>query len=281
MGFKLPEWCRKALFRASTETPPPKQLTPAEEAMLYFPLDDDTPLILTTRDENLRVKNVQIHRPACKCPTLEDHHCDLPTRVESVMDEKLLLLLYQYSLKVGATLSPSFFAGSPQQNAIMNRHLVDYYRTRQSAIESTPYNIPASQHHILQSLSMEFPNPDAPERPHALHRCIIEGQMQRMRLYLPAHNYGIISTKTSKLQLLPPAGSVQNPLYEAKDPSRFPGIGIRDSHFRDFPVHYLDDVSSVVTPHELGYILFPIVLGRYTSGFSGSIDNNFMCLLCL
>jgi len=250
MGFTLPKWCRKALFRAAAD-PPPKELTPAEEALLYFPLDEDTPLILTTRDQNLRIKDVQIHRPTCKCPTLENHHCALPTKVESDMDEKLLLLLYQYSLKVGATLSPSFFAGSPQQNAIMNRHLVDYYRTRQNATESTPYNIPASQHHILQSLSMEFPNPDAPERPHALHRCIIEGQMQRMRLYLPAHNYGIISTKTSKLQLLPPAGSVQNPMYEAKDPSRFPGVGIRDSHFRDFPVHYLDDVSSVVTPHEL------------------------------
>jgi hypothetical protein len=153
--------------------------------------------------------------------------------------------------RVGATLSPDFFAGSPQQNAIMNRHLVDYYTTRKTASETTPYNIPASQHHILQRLGMEFPNPDAPEVPHALHKCIIEGQMRRTKQYLPAHNYGVISTKTSKLQLLPPAGSVQNPVYEAKDPSRFPGVGIRDSNFKDHPVYYLDDVSSVVTPHEL------------------------------
>jgi hypothetical protein len=153
--------------------------------------------------------------------------------------------------KVGATLSTDFFAGSPQQNAIMNRHLVDYYKTRLVASETTPYNIPASQHHILQRLGMEFPNPDAPECPHALHKCIIEGQMRRMRSYLPAHGYGVISTKVSKLSLLPPAGSVQHPVYEAKDPSRFPGVGIKDSNFAEYPVHYLDDVASVVTPHEL------------------------------
>lgn len=174
--------------------------------------------------------------------------CSSPGGISACCD---IEQFYYQKSKVGAVLPPSFFAGSPQQNAIMNRHLVDYYRTRRTASETTPYNIPASQHHILQRLGMEFPNPDAPECPHALHKSITESQMSRMRAYLPAHNYGIISTKTAKLSLLPPAASVQNPVYEAMDPSRFPGVGIKDSHFRDHPVHYLDDVSSVVTPHEL------------------------------
>jgi hypothetical protein len=99
---------------------------------------------------------------------------------------------------------------------------------------------------------MEQPLADAPETPHALHKSIEEFQLRRLgRLYLQEHNYGLISVKDSKLSLLPTAGSVQNPVFEAKDVTRYPGTAIKHAHFRDFPVHLLHDVSSEVTPHEL------------------------------
>jgi len=99
---------------------------------------------------------------------------------------------------------------------------------------------------------MELPQIDAPETPHALHKSIEEFQLRRLgRLFLQDHNYGIISVKSSKLGLLPPAGSVQNPVFEAKDVTRYPGSAIKHAHFRNFPVHLLHDVSSEVTPHEL------------------------------
>jgi len=155
-------------------------------------------------------------------------------------------------MSIGATLPFELFSGSPQQHALLNRHIADYYRGRNHSRETTPYNIPNSQRHLLQPLGMEQPEVDAPESPHALHKSIEEFQLRRLgRLYLQEHNYGIISVKSSKLSLLPAAGSVQHPVFEAKDVTRYPGTAIGHAHFRDFPVHLLHDVSSEVTPHEL------------------------------
>lgn len=154
-------------------------------------------------------------------------------------------------LPIGATLTPGFFSGSPQQHAIMNRHLVDYFNARNRALESTPYNVPASQRFLLAGLGMELPQPDAPEAPHALHKSIEEFQLRRLRRLLPANNYGIISVKTSKLGLLPPAASVQNPVFEAKDITRYPGAAVAHAHFRDHNLYLMHDVSSEVHPHEL------------------------------
>lgn len=154
--------------------------------------------------------------------------------------------------RIGATIPLEMFAGSPQQHALLNRHITDYYRTRNRALETTPYNIPNSQRHLLQPLGMEQPQPDAPETPHALHKSIEEFQLVRLgRQFLQPNNFGVVSVKTSKLALLPTAGSVQNPVFQAKDVSRYPGTAIRHAHLRDFPVHLMHDVSSEVTPHEL------------------------------
>jgi len=97
-----------------------------------------------------------------------------------------------------------------------------------------------------------MPQPDAPEVPHALHKSIEEFQLKRWgRLLLQPQNYGIISVKNSKLSLLPPAASVQNPVFEAKDIARYPGSAIKHAHLKDHPVYLMHDVSSEVTPHEL------------------------------
>jgi hypothetical protein len=153
---------------------------------------------------------------------------------------------------IGASFNLDHFNGSPQQHALLNRHLVDYYRDRTRSQETTPYNIPNSQRHLLQPLGMELPQPDAPETPHALHKCIEEFQLRRTaRLLLQPNNFGVISVKNSKLTLLPTPGSVQNPVFEAKDVTRYPGSAIKHAHFKDFPVHLLHDVTSEVSPHEL------------------------------
>jgi hypothetical protein len=172
--------------------------------------------------------------------------------------EKLALLhlqvprTYWGSYKIGATLPLELFSGSPQQHALLNRHLVDYYRSRTRANETTRYNVPNSQRYLLQNLGMELPQPDAPETPHALHKNIEEFQLRRLgRLYLQDHNYGIISVKDSKLALLPPSGGVQNPVFEAADVTRYPGSAVAHATLKDFPVYLMHDVSSVVTPHEL------------------------------
>lgn len=98
---------------------------------------------------------------------------------------------------------------------------------------------------------MELPQPDALETPHALHKCIEEFQLRRLNRFLPEDQYSVISVKGSKLHLLPRAGSVQNPVFEAKDVSRYPGTAVRHAHFRDFKTIFMHDVSSEVTPHEL------------------------------
>jgi len=72
-----------------------------------------------------------------------------------------------------------------------------------------------------------------------------------MRQYLSPGNYGVVSVKSSKLHLLPQPGSVQNPVYEAKDVSRYPGIGVKTVTLKDHPTYLMHDVSSEVAPHEL------------------------------
>jgi len=164
---------------------------------------------------------------------------------------KILSDFISLQVPVGTTLPRSFFSGSPQEHALLNRHLVDYFNGRSRAQESTPYAIPPSQRHLLAPLGMEQPQPDAPEAPHALHKSIEEFQLRRLRNYLTPHQYGIISVKSSKLSLLPPAGSVQNPVYEAKDASRYPGTAVAHASLSDYPTMLMHDVASVVTPHEL------------------------------
>jgi len=44
---------------------------------------------------------------------------------------------------------------------------------------------------------------------------------------------------------------VQNPVFEAKDISRYPGTAVKHATFENHDLHLLEDVSSVVTPHEL------------------------------
>lgn len=256
-------WTGWSIFRK------PRTLSPAEEALLDFPLEPDQPLILTVRDENLRTMPPSVHRPNCLCASVELQSCPVPTPIVKtvrgvttvelcVIQEKIALLHLQLArtywgkFKIGATLPFEMFNGSPQQHALLNRHIVDYYRSRQRAQETTRYNVPNSQRYLLQNLGMELPQPDAPETPHALHKNIEEFQLRRLgRLYLQDHNFGIISVKDSKLALLPPSGGVQNPVYEAADITRYPGTAIRHAHLRDFPVYLMHDISSVVTPHEL------------------------------
>jgi len=169
----------------------------------------------------------------------------------TALEEKLFILMVQISCPIGANLPASFFNGTPQQHAIMNRHLIDYFSSRTRSQHTTPYDIPASQRHLLAPLGMEQPQPDAPTVPHGLHKSIEEGQLRRLGRLLSPNNYGIISVKTSKLSLLPPAASVQNPVFEAKDVTRYPGTAVQHAHFRDHNLYLMHDVSSEVYPHEL------------------------------
>lgn len=93
---------------------------------------------------------------------------------------------------------------------------------------------------------MEQPNPDAPIFPHALHKSIEEAQLRRLKQYLPAGGYRIISVKDTILGLLSSTGSVQNPVYQAKDMSRYPGTAVDLS---GHPLHFMHVVSSEVTSH--------------------------------
>lgn len=188
-----------------------------------------------------------VHRRYCACPHRAQTACVTLASLLSEMVEAYI----RGQAKFGATLPPSFFAGSPQQHAILNRHLVDYFKSRARAQESTPYAVPPPQQHLLHPLGMELPQPDAPETPHALHKCIEEFMLRRLRRFLPANNYGIISVKDSKLSLLPPAASVQNPVFEAKDVTRYPGSAVPHASLRDHSVYLMHDVSSEVYPHEL------------------------------
>lgn len=149
------------------------------------------------------------------------------------------------------TFGRDFFRGSPQEHAVLNRHLLDYFKGRDRAQRTTPYNIPNSQLHILAPLGMEEPQPDAPEAQHALHKCIEEHQLHRMSQYLPSNAYGLISVKDSKLHILPTPASVQNPVHQAKDVSRYPGSGLRCAKFSEHDLYFMHDVSSEVGPHEI------------------------------
>jgi len=228
---------------------PPKFSSAAEEALWYFPLDDDVPLILTDMSRGYAV--TRVHRPACHCPSLSDGSCPPPVVIRDSVDEMVLILLAQLCYSVGNTLRREFFSGSPQEHAVLNKHLVDYFKGRSRAQETTPYAIPSSQMHLLADLGMEVPQPDAPEVPHALHKSIEEGQLRRMRQWLSPNNYGVVSVKSSKLHLLPQPGSVQNPVYEAKDVARYPGIGVKTVKLDAHPTYFMHDVSSEVSPHEL------------------------------
>jgi len=154
------------------------------------------------------------------------------------------------SMNVG-NFSISSFDGSPQQHAILNRHLLDYFRGRARSLETTPYAIPASQLHLLADLGMEQPQPDVPVIPHGLHKSIEEAQLSRMRTYLAPGQYNLICTKDAKVGRLPAPATRQNPIRQAQDSSRFPGSAIRDSDLSVSGTHFMHDVSSEVTPHEL------------------------------
>jgi hypothetical protein len=153
-------------------------------------------------------------------------------------------------LNVG-TFTISSFDGSPQQHAILNRHLLDYFRDRNRALETTPYAIPASQLHLLPDLGMESPQPDCPVVPHGLHKSIEESQLSRMRDYLNPGAYNLICVKDAKVARLPPPATRQNPIRQAQDVARFPGSAIRDSDLSVASTHFMHDVASEVTPHEL------------------------------
>lgn len=267
MGFKLPSWALAAIGRGQPQWKPlpgvvyhsPNACACETPALfkneLCTPPDPLTLNILPCKsDPNLLQSDHDLRRRDLfrfSKHLIEGCDCCLPLTVDEKTRRKMLVVLGINHTIVGANLSSSFFAGSPQQNAIFNMHLVDYFNGRSRAQETTHYNVPSSQHHILQSLGMEIPNPDAPETRHALHKNIEEDQLHRLRGILPANNYGLISVKAAKFKYLPPAASVQNPHYEAKDPSRYPGSGVRDSNFRDHPIYLMHDVSSVVGPHEL------------------------------
>jgi hypothetical protein len=226
------------------------------------------------------VEPVFVHNYPCSCPTLSQPCLDgtSPEDLELcaalelahnkgpdchlgefVHDSKGVAACVEFQLwyhkndstPVGTTLRREFFSNSPQEHAVLNRHLLDYFNGRRRAQETTPYAIPTSQLHLLQDLGMEMPQPDAPEVPHALHKCIEESQLRRMRNYLQEDNYGLISVKDSKLGLLPKTSDVQHPAHEAKDVSRYPGKAIRSTNLRDQSVYFMHDVSSEVTPHEL------------------------------
>lgn len=154
-------------------------------------------------------------------------------------------------LRVGNTLPLSTFSGSPQEHAILNRRLTDYWKSRNRSLETTPYSIPSSQLHLLAPLGMEMPQDDVPTVPHGLHKSIEEGQLRRMRQFLAPGDYNMISVKDAKTNLLPDTPHKQYPAWEAKDPSRYPGKAISSTDFSGRKTSFLHDVSSVVYPHEL------------------------------
>jgi len=187
-------------------------------------------------------------------PTHPQHVPDnaVEVRTRKVLVASAMISAVEFSrIPVGATLSSNFFAGSPQQHAILNNMLIDYFKTRARAQETTPYEIPKSQQHLLAPLGMEMHQPDAPCVPHGLHKSIEEFQLRRMRNYLSPNNYGVIAVKDSKLALLPQAGNVQNPVFQAKDVSRWPGSATKHASLKDFNTYFMHDVSSEVSPHEL------------------------------
>lgn len=154
-------------------------------------------------------------------------------------------------LKVGSNLPLSMFSGSPQEHAILNRKLVDYWRSEQRRNETTPYAVPNSQLHLLSSLGMELPADDAPCVPHGLHKSIEEGFLRRMNQFLPPGDYNLISVKDPKHALLPPTPHKQYPAWFAQDVSRYPGKAVTSTSFAGPKTSFLHDVSSVVGPHEL------------------------------
>lgn len=162
-----------------------------------------------------------------------------------------LWTLRQDHTLIGDTFGRDFFRNSPQEHALLNRHLRDYFKGRDRAIRTTPYSIPSSQMHLLEGLGMEDPQPDAPTVPHGLHKSIEEATLSRMANYLPADAYGLVSVKAAKLHLLPTPASVQCPVHQAKDASRYPGSGLTSAKFTDHNVYFMHDVSSEVGPHEL------------------------------
>jgi hypothetical protein len=143
------------------------------------------------------------------------------------------------------------FEGSPQAHAILNQTLVEYFDAQRRAKQSTPYEIPDVQIPLLETVGLESPPVNAPRKRHALHKCIEEAQLRLMALYLPVAQYGLVCCKAAKVHLLPAAGSVQNPIIESKDRSRFPGSQIRNSTFANHDIHFLHDVASQVGPHAL------------------------------
>jgi hypothetical protein len=193
-----------------------------------------------------------VHKP--RCPAVKRPLCyqsPVGCFCRSKGGKRACRAIQLHFLKAGATLPVSFFSNTPQQHALMNRHLQDYFRGRQRSLETTPYNVPASQRHLLAPLGMEQPQPDAPEAPHAFHKSIEEHQLRGMRRLLPPDNYNLISVKNVKLPLLPTPAIHQNPMYDAKDPSRYPGNAVRSATFAGCKTIFAHDIASVAGPHEL------------------------------
>nr|QTH80200.1 MAG: RNA-dependent RNA polymerase [Pestalotiopsis deltaflexivirus 1] len=252
---KLCKFARK-LDSLGMATPCPRRTTSKQQMrkvktprgktfMTDYPNDDETLLSHSKLIDDRPEKGYLLTWGADKpCKVQKISHRDIDVR-------KLENFYDAWMLHIGLTLNTSFFRDSPQMHALLNRHLQDYFNGRQRANETTPYNIPTSQRHLLQRLGMEVPNPDAPECPHALHKCIEESQLRRLRRVLPANNYGLISVKDTKVSLLPPPATHQNPVFEAKDVSRYPGTAIKHARLDQHSLYLLHDVASEVTPHEL------------------------------
>jgi hypothetical protein len=228
--------------RRHDEIPDDGTLEADLEAIRHSPLGPDN----RPQFHRCDVIGLELYVPRAQEPPLSIGPVSLPTPQAFGVSYTMLA-----HCLIGATFDRAFFSGSPQEHAILNRHLLDYFSGRRRAQESTPYDVPASQRHILPQLGMEQPEPDAPACPHALHKSIEESQLRRMRRVLPANQYGLISVKDSKLALLPPAASVQNPVFQAKDVSRYPGTAIPHATLANHDVHLMHDVSSEVLPHEL------------------------------
>jgi len=169
----------------------------------------------------------------------------------STASKTSLLLVLTTSCVVGAQIPVSAFAGSPQVHAILNKTLLDFFSARTRARQGCPYDIPAAQLGLLDNLGLERPVEGSPTVPHALHKVLEESHLRLMSQYLVAGQYGLISCKTAKVSLLPTAASIQNPIIEARDVSRYPGSQLRNSSFAGLDTFFMHDVSSQVGPHEL------------------------------
>jgi hypothetical protein len=173
-------------------------------------------------------------------------------RSQAVQEQAAADLVLHHS-RVGNQFPRSAFAGSPQEAAILNLHLREYFAAHKRSRDQTPYAVLPSQFALLDSVGMELPVEGAPTVPHGLHKNLEEFQLRLLRGVLVAGKYALISCKAAKQSLLPTPHSVQNPVMESRDVHRYPESALTESTFAvpDVSVFVLHDVSSVVAPHEL------------------------------